>query len=348
MENISNEEYTFFKNKIQFIDRAYTIFISSPLLFGFLILFYSETKKLGETNVDTQLLDWIAVSFFLFSFVVMLMRYLQVGLNSTKDERIKALIQRSNYIQSVRANDKAIALKEELSFYKGELRQVQNELEQISTKGVNINDPNVLKAVKDNIIEHSTDAILSEIKIQAYQQIENERIDYLVSDNSDRTIRRLLAEISALKLRRNLNLAFGIAISSLGIYFLASFVMKENKELLNWWQFMSYYLPNFSLVLFIQLFAFFFLRLYKSSLDEIKYFQNEITNIESKAIAINVAITTKNTEGLTSAIENLMNTERNFILEKGQTTVSLEKSKLETQTVTSLSNNLVNAISNKP
>ena len=38
-----------------------------------------------------------------------------------------------------------------------------------------------------------------------------------------------------------------------------------------------------------QVFAFFFLSLYRSGLNEIKYFQNEITNIELKAVAVSAA-----------------------------------------------------------
>ena len=63
---------------------------------------------------------------------------------------------------------------------------------------------------------------------------------------------------------------------------------------------------------------------------------------------MNLSLNSKDNIGLSNIIYELSKTERNFVLEKGQTTVELERSRLEKETVTSLSNNLVNAISNKP
>lgn len=40
----------------------------------------------------------------------------------------------------------------------------------------------------------------------------------------------------------------------------------------------------------IELFAYFFLSLYRTSLQKIKYFQNELTNIEAKQIALRAAL----------------------------------------------------------
>jgi len=39
----------------------------------------------------------------------------------------------------------------------------------------------------------------------------------------------------------------------------------------------------------IELFAYFFLKLYKSDLSEIKYFQNELTNVEMRYAAVRLA-----------------------------------------------------------
>ncbi len=50
------------------------------------------------------------------------------------------------------------------------------------------------------------------------------------------------------------------------------------------------YLPRFFLALFIEIFSFFFLRLYRKTLDDIKFISNERTNVELKLIALETAI----------------------------------------------------------
>ncbi|MGZ2749622.1 hypothetical protein [Burkholderia stagnalis] len=89
------------------------------------------------------------------------------------------------------------------------------------------------------------------------------------------------------------------------------------------------FLPRLSFALLIELFAYFFLKLYKSSLSEIKYFQNEITNIEAKSLALRVALSSDSPAVTGKVLGSLMATERNCILEKGQSTVDLERAKIE-------------------
>ena len=71
--------------------------------------------------------------------------------------------------------------------------------------------------------------------------------------------------------------------------------------------------------------------MYSSGLNEIKYFQNELTNVEAQFIALRRAIQSDDRESLTKILQILAATERNFVLKKGETTVDLEKSKLDQQ-----------------
>ena len=92
---------------------------------------------------------------------------------------------------------------------------------------------------------------------------------------------------------------------------------------------LSHYLPRLSLIIFIEIFAFFFLRLYKASLFDIKYFNNEKTNIDFKIISLNVAILKQNDTLIQTTINELVKTERNFKLGKEESTVELEQLKTE-------------------
>jgi hypothetical protein len=79
----------------------------------------------------------------------------------------------------------------------------------------------------------------------------------------------------------------------------------------------------------IEVFAYFFVRLYRYSLFEIKYFQNEITNSEFRLIALETAFRSADVDAIKKACVEMLKVERNFILKKGETTLSLKKDEIE-------------------
>jgi hypothetical protein len=84
-----------------------------------------------------------------------------------------------------------------------------------------------------------------------------------------------------------------------------------------------------SLVVFIQLLSYFFLRLYRYCFFEIKYFQNEISNAEFKMIALLTAAVGEGKTLISKVCQDLAKTERSFVLKKGETTVGLKREELE-------------------
>ena len=96
------------------------------------------------------------------------------------------------------------------------------------------------------------------------------------------------------------------------------------------------YLPRLSIVVFVQLFGFFFLRLYRVSLSDIKYFQNEITNIQQRWLALKYAIINDDKESAKIIIDKLSATERNFIIKKSETTHDLERLRMDQNDVKEL------------
>ncbi|WP_421302461.1 hypothetical protein [Aeromonas veronii] len=161
---------------------------------------------------------------------------------------------------------------------------------------------------------------------------------------------RLYREISDLRLRSNINLLIGMLITAVGLYLLWSTVSMIDAS--NSLKMLAYegaesnsqffknlilpLVPRIMLVIFIEIFAYFFLRLYKNGLSEIKYFQNELTNVESKLVALELSYLSDNNDTMASVIQSLVKTERNFILENGQTTVELEKAKSESEMMKSI------------
>jgi hypothetical protein len=162
-----------------------------------------------------------------------------------------------------------------------------------------------------------------------------------IKKSFERIIGRLDNELSVLRRRSSINLSIGIFITVGALFMLfytidsfyinlnpTSTELTKEKTLQ---EILILLLLRLSIVIFIEIFAFFFLRLYAKGLLEIKYFQNELTNIESKLISAEIAYITDNKEGLKESLSSLSQTERNFILKKDETTVELERAKSESE-----------------
>ena len=148
---------------------------------------------------------------------------------------------------------------------------------------------------------------------------------------------RLGREVQDQARRGNLNLILGILTTLLGLSILGYSVFyapstQATSEIV------AYFVPRASLVILIEVFAYFFLNLYKQSLSEIKYFQNEITNIESRHLAIQFAAKDPDSSLQLKIVEELMKTERNFLMSKDQTTVEIERERLSRSTYSELIN----------
>lgn len=141
------------------------------------------------------------------------------------------------------------------------------------------------------------------------------------------TTQRLSREVQDLARRGNLNLVLGILTTLTGLLTLA-YAVTTSPTSTSLPDILGHFLPRLSLAFLIELFAYFFLKLYKQSLGEIKYFQNELTNVESKIAAVMFALEAGNTILLEKVATSLSKTERNFVLQKHQTTVELERERI--------------------
>lgn len=104
------------------------------------------------------------------------------------------------------------------------------------------------------------------------------------------------------------------------------------------------FVSRLSVVIVIEIFAYFFLNLYRGGLQEIKYFRNEMTNIMSRQIALQAAMPKLDTDTIARIVLNLAETERNFVLKKGESTVGLEQNRLEREQDTELARTIMGAV----
>ena len=97
---------------------------------------------------------------------------------------------------------------------------------------------------------------------------------------------RLLKEISILGRRGNLNLVIGVLTTGFAVGLLAYMVLTAKVTFNTWPSLLSHYIPRLSTVVFIEVFSFFFLRLYRNSLQEIRYYQDQLTDLARQRVAL--------------------------------------------------------------
>lgn len=217
-------------------------------------------------------------------------------------------------------------IKTELSALKSQV----DELAQVGSSEVQKVDLEPNERAK--LIESAKKRIVGNTLLVADASLKNEinslRHQVDINKHYSDIVYRLENEIDRLNRRGGVNLVIGAIIAVTGILYLG-FTVTNQLTMNDKLDYILHMAPRLSFVIVIELFAYFFLKLYKNGFDEVKYYQNELTNIDSKVLGIKFLKGVKNEELMGEVIKNLMATERNFILEKGQSTVSLEQEKLK-------------------
>lgn len=124
--------------------------------------------------------------------------------------------------------------------------------------------------------------------------------------------------------RSGVYLISGTAISFVGLIFF--YIQTKEFQLTD--STIIQYIPNFGILFFIEFIAFFFLRLYRSTINDYRYFEEIKRRREEFYSTLRILIS----RGDTSMIPEIINSRANWkpgILEDGQTTETLEAKKLE-------------------
>ncbi len=251
-------------------------------------------------------------------------------------------------------SNKTDHLSEILNSFKNQLEESQqNTVEEIKrTTHAKLSLSNedrkeLTSAIKKQITDNVAEDLLKSVSEKRKNVITSTEATELRAGFTEAKL-RLMDEVASLSRRGNLNLVIGGVTTVLAVALLAYIVLNANPPIKadsrNLDALLWHYVPRLSVSIFIEIFSFFFLKLYRNSLEEIKYFQNEITNIESRMIGLEAAIYSDNKTSIENAVLGLSKTERNFRLQKGESTVELEKSKLDSQGAKDLVANLTSII----
>jgi hypothetical protein len=123
--------------------------------------------------------------------------------------------------------------------------------------------------------------------------------------------RRLSDQIAILRKRGNLNLVIGVVTTLLAAITLVLTITFVNPNSDDSKKVAIYFISRISTVVFIEVFSFFFLRLYKSTLEEEKYYQNEITARSARHTAIEAAFSVAEGGAMGKLIELLAGVNQN-------------------------------------
>ncbi|MDC5358605.1 hypothetical protein NRA39_10470 [Acinetobacter baumannii] len=199
--------------------------------------------------------------------------------------------------------------------------KVEDCIEELSLADKNVEE--ITNLVRDKLENLSAESYFNEFKqkVKIDSAIEN-------FENKTKSIElRVQGEIRRLSKSGVINLSIGMLLSVSGLLYLGSFVVNVQSFTTIEGMIVNTF-PKTIFVLLIEVFSYFFLKLYKQNLDDIKYYQNELTNIESKNLAVQIAKQSNNHKLITLCVEEFLRTERNFILEKDQSTIEIEKERI--------------------
>jgi exonuclease VII large subunit len=199
--------------------------------------------------------------------------------------------------------DLAKATKEILEAVRTDMAKLANAVE---------NDKKILfETFADAIAKKVNSAVAVELRAEA-RQIQFTRQSTLIRS-------RLETEIEALARRGRVNLTIGAFFAAFGIAALGYFAL--------YFEYKSFddvairFIPRLTFVILIELFSYFFLNLYRHSIFEIKYFQNELTNVESRLLALQGCLLTGDSKTTAKICDQLSRVERNFVLKRGESTI---------------------------
>lgn len=314
--------------------RLRVVMIALPAMAGLLMVLWSigvgDEFFYRRSLLSKEFYLTLAIGLLGYSGLVVVMTYLQTGFKRSTEVEFETL----KYQRELDDNNAAqrVELLQLTDALRAELQEARAEIESARSRASNFDagDRSELVAeLKAQISTEANSAILSDLKAQVAAAYSRDARDKDLLHRFDESRLRLSKELEALGRRGNLNLALGALTTVIGLALLGLSVFSEVTEAKDWWALASHFVPRLTLVVMIELFAYFFLSLYKTSLQEIKYFQNELTNVEAKQIALRAALSYGEQPLVADIVAKLATTERNHILSKDQTTVELEKARID-------------------
>lgn len=236
---------------------------------------------------QTFVVSFVALGIIALGFAQVLLLYLRgiisfPGVNESRASMDFGF----DAFRPVRIREEAI---EEL---REQLASIRRESEEISLEGRNLSNSErerLLASLKSTITQDVASIVGADLEAR-FGQAARDKLQFdLLRRPMERAGARLSEEIAKLTRTSNLNLVFGTVTTVFAGTALAYMVFRNGTTFKDLPSLLSYYVPRLTTIVFAEVFAFFFLRLYKANLADIKYYQNELTTLALRSVALEQA-----------------------------------------------------------
>ena len=167
------------------------------------------------------------------------------------------------------------------------------------------------KSILNSLQEQFSQSLMMRFNEDQAKAIKEKVEMRVIREEFDSANSRLEIGLTLLNRKANLNLIIGILTTSVAVGLLIYMVLWQNIENVTVASILAHYLPRLSIIIIIEIFAFFFLRLYRNNLAEIKYYNNELTTLSLYRVAVNTFIMYGTDEKQLMLVGKLMDCDRN-------------------------------------
>lgn len=164
------------------------------------------------------------------------------------------------------------------------------------------NRQQLVEALKPTIHE----GVADELEERFRNRLSQSARDQEVRETFAAAEHRLKAELDALGRRSNLNLVIGVLTTTIAVGLLTYMVLGAVAEFGTLTSLLSHYIPRLGLVLFIEVFSFFFLRLYKTTLSEMRMYQTDLTALTIQRVAVLAGLSAGDSAGAAALSKELL------------------------------------------
>lgn len=258
----------------------------------------------AEASAGIEALQVVAVLVGLSGAVVGLVQaYLQHGV---AEATALASEQVSKQLSSLPSS--AGTASAEWSVFDAKIKSLQERLDSAVVPISEQERSEITHAVAEELARAAIATKLQELSARVDHAFSRERAAEALERNSVVSLARLNAAIPELTKRANLNLAIGIATTVVGISVLAiaAFTLPIPQKPFDAGIYFAHFLPRLSLAVLIEVFAYFFLRLYKDNLESAAFLRNEMTAVEAARAALTTVILTGEQQEIARVAEKLL------------------------------------------
>lgn len=210
-----------------------------------------------------------------------------------------------------------------------EIIKGQINLDNAEKSNEGITTPNIKETISEDLKAQMTDEFIARIMNEYGDEIVKQGNINKINEELNSLERNISMYIDKLGRGSSINLVIGASTTITAVVILSYFVFEKQVDYTNTSDVLAHYIPRISIAIFVEIFSFFFLNLYKANLSDIKYFENERTNLNSKKLALKFAYIIDDKDSITSILFEFARTERNLRFLRDENNVNFEKLKTE-------------------